>query len=58
MSKNEGDDKSAEGDRLEVDFNVFITPIFALGVEAGRFEAENSEGYDDETLDFYVKVRF
>ena len=58
LTKNTGDDKSAEGDRLEVDFNAFITPIFALGVKRGVFEADNSEGDDDETLDFYVKVRF
>ena len=58
LSKNTGDNKSSEGDRLEVDFNAFINPMVALGVKRGIFEAENSEGADDETLDFYVKVRF
>lgn len=58
LSRNIGDDEFSEGDEVTVDFNAFITPIFALGVETGRFEAANSVGDDAETLDFYVKVRF
>jgi len=42
----------------ESSLNMFITPKIAFGVAASRFEAENSVGDDDETLDTYFKVRF
>ena len=55
---NTGDDKDNEGKTVNLDFNAFVTPQFAVNIGVEKFIADNDEGENDNTFDVKVLMRF
>jgi len=55
---NTGDDKDNEGKTVNLDFNAFLTPQFAVNIALEKFIADNDEGEDADTFNVGMKVRF
>ena len=55
---NTGDDKSDEGKTFEIDFKAFVTHIFSINFGLEKFNADNDEGADEESLQFILSARF
>ncbi len=57
-SKLNHDDKTQEGSLLGITATYFATPQFFITATAGKFDAENTSGEDDEQWDLLLAYRF